>query len=168
MSSPLHNVIIHFDFLPDFTLPALASSMEKILKAYYDCQGLDYPRKVDSLTISLHPRKPQLVFDSRSRSTPASNLKLQFGTIKDFGLTWDKAVEETFSLFPSNDVQEFTIGGLPLTRRMLQKMKGLSRLELHNQHSQDIRQALDALSLDDRGMSTGSTTSDNIESHMNR
>jgi hypothetical protein len=155
MSSPLHNVIIHFGFVPDFTPPVLASTMEKILKAYYDCQGLDYPRKVDSLAVSLH--LTELCFDCRSRSAPTSNLKLQFGTIDDLGLARDKVVEEILAPFPSGDVQEFAVDGLPITRRMLQRMKVLSHLRLCNRDRLETIQALGALSLGNRGASTKST-----------
>ena len=157
MSSPLHNVVIHIDHVRRFTIPALASTVKKILAAYYDCRGLDYPRKIDSLTISSPPRGPRLVFDARSRSPPTSNLELQVASIGK--LECEKVVEKTFDLFPSNDTSELTINVLPLSRRMLEKVKGLSHLRLSNQGSDVVEQTLDSLSLSssNRGMFAGHT-----------
>ena len=36
MSSPLHNVVIRFTCAPNFTVPDLSSTMERILVVYYD------------------------------------------------------------------------------------------------------------------------------------
>ena len=163
MSSPLHDVVIHFDYTPGFTIPALASAMEKIVTAYYNCQGLGYPRKIDTLTISSHEDTSHLTFDARSRSAHTSNLEIQFGWT--WALGHGAVMEETFGLLPSDDVQEFTIDGLLLTRRMLQKMRGLSHLRLYNQGRRGIRQALDALSPGDRGASAKCTTRTLIRVH---
>jgi len=150
MSSPLHNVVIHFGRIPDSTAPVLASIMEKILVAYYNCQGLDHPRRIDSLTVSLRS-KERLVFDARSHSTPMSNLKLRFPW--GGGLVWHRAVEGAFAFFPSKDIREFTIEELPLTGTMLQKMKDLSHLHLCGHDNQNIWHALGTLSLGNQGAS---------------
>jgi len=74
MSSPLRNLVIHFDSCSGFTLPALTSAVEKIVMPYYDCQVLDRPRKINSLTISSYPYKHHLAFHARSRSPPLPTL----------------------------------------------------------------------------------------------
>ena len=144
MSSPLHNVIIHFDYVTHSTIPALAGAVKKVLAAYYDCRGLDHPRKIDSLAISLLPSESHLAFQARSRSPPISNLELQFGSIVKLG--YKQVLEKTFDLFPSSDVQELTVDMLPLTRKMLEKLKELSHLRVSNLASDDIQQTLGALS----------------------
>lgn len=93
-----------------------------------------------------------LTFDAKSHSTPISNLEVQFLWVGQLGC--EKVVDGTFGLFPSNDVQESTIEGFPLTRRMLQKMNNLSHLRLCNQGREGIKEALDALSLGNQGAST--------------
>jgi len=163
MSSPLHDVVIHFENTLAFTIPVLANTMEKIVAPYYNCQGLDYPRKIETLTISSDPDKSHLTFDARSRSTPTSNLEIKFGWIDD--LEHDEVVAETFGLLPSNDVQEFAVDWLPLTRRMLQGMRKLSHLRLCNQSRQFIKQGLVALSLGNQGTSTKSTMRTFIHVH---
>jgi len=79
MSSPLHNITIHFESTRTSIIPALASTIKKILTPYYKNQGPDYPRKANSLTISKSEGK-FLAFNVGSRSTSASsptfNLKL--------------------------------------------------------------------------------------------
>ena len=156
MSSPLHNVIIHFDHVPWFTVPALAEAMEKIVVAYYDSQSLDHPRKIHSLTVSSPSSGLHLAFDARSRTAPPSNFKLKFAWIHQ--LEYESMVEETFDLLPSKDIQDFAVEGLPLTHRMFEKMKELSHLRISHQDTLTIGRAVDALSLRNRGASTASTT----------
>ena len=155
MSSPLHNVVIRFGYINNLTIPTLASTMEKVLVAYYDCQGLGYPRKIDSLTISSPWNGSCLTFDARSRSAPTSNLKLQSYWPGGFRRGKDEVVEKIFALFPSDNIQEFAVEGLPLTGRMLRKVKDLSHLRLRNQNSLDLERAL--LSLGHQGTFSKST-----------
>ena len=152
MSSPLHDVVIHLDYVPRFTVPALASVMGKIVAAYYDSQGLDYPRKIDSLAISAPSSGLHLTLDARSWSAPASNFKLQFAWVHQLGYV--SRVEETFCRLPAGNIQELTVEGLPLTRKMLEKMKRLSHLRICTQDPQDTGRAMDALSLGNQGTST--------------
>ena len=156
MSSPLHNVVIHIDYTPDFTVPTLASAMKKIVVPYYNCQGLDHPRKIDTLTISSRKDALYLTFDAQSNSIPTSNFKLQFLWVRELGSV--NVVDGTIGLLPSIEIQEFTVEGLPLTRRMLQKMSGISHLRLCAQGRQGIKQTLDALALSDGGASNKSTS----------
>ena len=156
MSSPLYKVVIHFDSILHRTIPTLATAVKRILAAYYDCQGLDYSRKIDSLAISSPLSEGHLAFDAKSRSLPTSNLELQFAWIGKLGCM--KILEKTFDLFPSDNAQELTVNVLPLTRKMLEKMKGLSHLRLSDQVEQYVGESLDALSLSDRGASTKHTT----------
>lgn len=137
MSSPLHHVVIHFEYTPDFTIPILANTMEKIVAPYHDCQGLDLLRKIETLTVSSDPNEFHLTFDARSRSAPASNLEIKFGRMDS--LKHNEVMAETFGLLPSNGVQEFTVGRLSLTRRIVQEMEGLLHLRLHNESGQYIR-----------------------------
>jgi len=152
MSSPLHDVVIHVDYTPDFTVPALAGTMEKIVVPYYNCKGVNYHRKIDSLTISSRMDELYLTFDAKSHSTPTSNLEVQFLWVGQLGCR--KVVDAIFDLLPSNDVQELTVEGFPITRRMLQKMNKLSHLRLCNQGRQGIRETLDALSICNQGAFT--------------
>ena len=154
MSSPLHDVVIHVDYTPDFTIPALASTMEKIVVPYYNCKGVNRYRKIDNLTISSRVDELYLTFDAKSHSVPRSNLELQFLWVGELGC--ERVVDATFDLLPSDDVQELTIEGFPLTRRILQKMNKLSHLRLCNQGRRGIKEALDALSLDNQGESNES------------
>jgi len=54
-SSPLHNVAFHFCYPRDQNVPALVDVVKKILAAYYECEGLDRPRKADHLTVESRP-----------------------------------------------------------------------------------------------------------------
>ena len=156
MSSPLHDVVIHVDYTPDFTIPALASAMEKIVVPYYNFRGVNCNRKIDNLTISSRAVDDlYLTFDAKSHSAPRSNLELQFLWVGELGC--ERVVDATFDLLPSDDVQELTIKGFPLTRRILRKMNKLSHLRLCNQGRRGIKEALDALSLDNQGVSNEST-----------
>ena len=155
MSSPLHDVVIRFGHNPKLTLPGLTNTLRKILTAYYGCQGLDYPRKVNHFTVSYNCEKGCLVYSARSHSAPVSNLKsnlrLQFAG-KDV-LGGNAMVEETFPLFPLNDVREFAAEGLAIHggyRMIFQKMKDLSHLRLDNM---DLLVALAALNSGSRGVS---------------
>ena len=156
MSSPLHDVVIRFGHNPDLTVPALTGTMMKILVAYYDSQGLDRPRRINRLTTSYNSEKDYLVFDARSHPAPTSNLKsnlrLQFDGAG--ALSGDEIVEETFPLFPLEDVREFSAEGLAICQvgyhGIFQRMRDLSHLRLDRL---DIRPVLCALSSGNRGSS---------------
>ena len=162
MSSPLHDVVIHFCHTPNFTVPDLTRTMEKILTAYYYRQDLDHSREVHTLAISLQSNRSLLSYDASSRSTPRSNLELQFKLAG--GLLLDNLAEETFAFFPSGNIREFTIGGLALTCEMIQKMGDLSHLRLSRQRGHVLWTALDALSLEGQGGSTEPTR--RISNHL--
>ena len=156
MSSPLHNVAIHFDRTPDLTVPALTSALEKTIAAYYDHHGPHHPRKIDVLTIATPRSNHHLAFDARSRSPRSSDFQLQFPWIG--GYRCEKVLEETFGLLPSSDVQELTVDGmLPLTHGMLKKMGELSHLRLCGQGYQDIACVLCELFAENPGTSTEPT-----------
>jgi hypothetical protein len=154
MSSPLHNVAVRFARLPDLTPSALATTLKKLLVAYYECRGTDHPRKINYLTISYNSETRQLAFNTRSRSTLTSklgsNLKVQFGGIDE--LDSSEMVTEAFPILPLNGIQGFTAEGLDLygdvCSRELQRMDGLSRLQLDNL---SIWPVLDALTSDTKG-----------------
>jgi len=150
MSSPLHKVFIRFDHTSDLTIPALVGAMEKIVTPYYNCQGLGSHRKIETLTVLSSPNGLHLTFYAGTRSAPPSNLVIRLCWMGE--LAHGNVVAETFGLLPSSDVQEFTVDGLPLTRRMLQGMRELSRLRLHNQNGLYISQGLGSLSLDSQGL----------------
>lgn len=147
MSSPLHNVVIRFchDLKPG---PGLAKTVEKIIGAYYGCQGLNHPREVHHLTVLHNPEARRLVFHARSHPglTPdlSSSLKLQYNGIYHLGAD----TKEIFPPFPLNSVRQFTAEGPAIYgdqrqyRGMLQKMKDLSHLRLNKQ---DISLILSAL-----------------------
>ena len=128
MSSPLHNVVIHLQTIS----PTLISTVGRILTAYYECQGLDYPRKANGLTISSTSLGNDISFDATSPSTPASHpeskFRLQFRGMRSMFF------EEIVPIFPLEHARQFTVVKLHLTagvwRMMLQKMKGLSLLRL--------------------------------------
>ena len=148
MSSPLHNVVIGFKQSPKPTVADLAGAVQKILVAYYECQGLKFPREIHHFTILYDPEVECLVFRARSRPglTPdlSSSLKLQFQDTDE--LVGDAVVKETFPLFPLNSVRKFTVEGPDIYgnryRGMLQKMKDLSYLQLNKQDISLVLQAL--------------------------
>ena len=155
VSSPLHNVVIRFCYAPNFTVPDITRTTEKILVAYYNCQGLDHPREVHTLAISFQPNRSLLTYNARSLSTHTSNLELQFKLAS--GLVLGNVAEETFTFFPPGDIRELTIGGLVLTRKMLLKMGNLAHLRLSHQRAHLLWTAFGALSLRDQGVSAEPT-----------
>jgi hypothetical protein len=162
MSSPLHNVTIHFHLAYSLS-PALNKAVKNFIMAYYGCKGLENPRKVNHLTISSGPVKQDLILDAVSRSAPSHptfNLKLQFHGMMS------SCVEKVVPLFPSKHIREFTVVGLNLItsdwRRMLRKMKGLAVLRLNGL---DIELALDALDFVDGGVYREATKITMCHSH---
>jgi len=150
MSSPLHDVVIRFARDPESTVPAFAGAVGKILVGYYECQGLDYPRKIDHFTISYRSEEPRLVFNAQSgsgpKSNPRSNLELLFDNIYEH--SGEVIVKDTLPLFPLNGVRVFTTNGPPIYGRLqnlhvFRKMIDVSHLRLNKQ---DISPALLALS----------------------
>jgi hypothetical protein len=151
MSSPLHDVTIHFSYSRGQTVPALVNVVEKVAVAYYGCQGLDFPRRANCLTISSDRWRGSLVFNAESHSTsashPMSQLKLQFDRT-------DNELTERISLLLSlNHVHEFTTIGLILPtarwRGILRKMGGLLHMLLGRL---DIDSMLSALDFNDQGV----------------
>ena len=155
--SPLHNVAIHLEHPHTPTVPALSSAVKQILTAYYDCQGLEYPRKADRLTVEL---RYELLISAGSFTTPACNLTLQSWT------TTEMFVGTVVSLFPLESTRVFAAEGVDIAtdywRAILQNMKELSELRLNRL---DIRPVLEALSFDDEG-AYGSQVPNHIESLM--
>jgi len=155
MSSPLYNVVLRFSRIPASSSWDLANIAKKILTGYYECQGLNPPRKVNHLTISYNPKNRHLAFSTRSHSAPKSNLRLQFNMLDVLG--WYNMVGRTFPLFPLSDLREFAAEGLvdfeDQYRTMFEKMKDLSHLRLDRL---DAKEVLGALSLGDRGAFKGS------------
>ena len=160
MSSPLNNVVIHFQYIYSSpTIPSLSSTTRKLLTAYYGCRGLGYSRKVNYLCVSSEwPINGQAI-TAASFPTPGGhptyNLKLHFHG------GWNKLAEEIVPFFPSKNLHIFAAIGLTLSvegwRRMLQGMKNLMHLRLSDL---DIGPTLDALSeldLDDGGVYRGAT-----------
>jgi len=150
MSSPLHNVIVCFRPISG-PIKAFVSTAKKLLMSYYGCEGLEHPRRVNCLTISLDSSADELIVDARSRSTTASHpiyhLRLQFHQ-SGYGLA-----QKIIPLVPLKRVREFTAERLFLLfaddwRKALRRMKGLIHLRLD---STDIEPVLDALGLDTGG-----------------
>ena len=141
MASPLQNFLIDFQYAYGPILPAFTDTAQKILKAYYECPGLDSPRTANRLSVSSGAFGSGLVFDAASRSTPASSLKLQFHG------TRSALVQETVPIFPLKHVREFSVDGLELFagdwRKVLQKMKRLSHLRLSRLDIGPVLVALD-------------------------
>ena len=146
-SSPLHNIIINFEFTRAPSVSRLAGIVKKILTSYYECQGLDCPRKADQLTIVSDSADGYVVFKAKSESTSASHSE------SDLRLRFSKAgatlVEKICLVFPLDDVREFNVVGLDLPRikyrRILRKMGDLSHLWLDHL---DLGPVLGALSFD--------------------
>lgn len=80
MSTPLHNITIHFQRVYSLKDQTLAGLMKKILAAYYGCSRLSYPYTVNCLTILSAFPGNDLIFDTKPHSTsvshPTSNFKL--------------------------------------------------------------------------------------------
>jgi len=150
MSSPLHNVFIHFNYT---STPAAArvDIIRQIPTAYYECQRLEYPRKVDRFAVSLTSFGYEVTFNAVSCPTPASrqvsNLTLRFHG------AGNALAEQVIPLFPLKYVREFTAEGLEFVtnswRWRLGKMEGLLHLQLIHL---DVGPVLDALDFDDGGM----------------
>ena len=143
LSSPLHDVVIHFCRDPTSTVPSLTETAKKIIVGYYECRGLNYPRKVNCFTISynLDGEQDDLILKARSHSAPtpnpSSNLELQFDGMSEHG--GEVIVKKAFPLFPLGDVREFVGKGPPIYARqhnlqMFREMIHLSHLRLERQN----------------------------------
>ena len=167
MSSPLHDVAIRFGSTHIADDPRLVSVMKGILVPYYECRGLNHPRKVDHLTISYNSKRIYLVFNSRSRSTPGSNLRFRFDWVTE--TAQDIVVKDAFPLFPLDDVREFAVEGFVINkdgyRGMFRKMKNLSHLRLDEL---DLRPVLEALSACNHGMFRIVTKTTLVYLHVHR
>lgn len=163
MSSPLNDVVVRFGCSPDFHVPTLAGTVKKILVAYYECQGLDHPRKASNMSVSYDSEKRLLAFNSRSHpaSPPnlRSNLKFQFNGIG--AVDRNAMMRRVFPLFPLDDVRGFAIEGSALHGEgcaeifrgvVFRGMKNLAHLRLDDL---DLWSALDVLSSGDLGMFSG-------------
>ena len=145
MTSPLYNVIIHFESTSSSSISNLTNTVKEIIASYYECQGPDHPRRANHLAIS-NSEGRYLTFNVGSRSTskshPASNLELRFDGVDNM------LAERICLLFPLGDILEFTAAGLDLTRsryrRILQMMRSLEHLRLDHL---DIGPVLGALNL---------------------
>jgi hypothetical protein len=140
MVSPLHNFIINFQHTYNPTLPSFTDTSKKILKAYYECPGLDPPRTANRLSVSSDLPGNTQTFAAGSRSTPASSLKLQF-----YGM--GIASVDIVPIFPSKHLREFTADWLELSasdwRKILQGMKSLLHLRLSRLDIEPVLEALD-------------------------
>lgn len=146
MSSPLHNVGLVIHYPTNQNVPAPVDIVKKILAAYYEREGLDYPRKADYLAVSSGSwgGNGPLVFFAQSRSMPAPApqpiLKLQLGRTTE--------LLDILPLFPLSDTQEFIIEGLGLPSvryyEILQMVEEVSHLRLTKL---DVGPVLEGLSL---------------------
>ena len=151
MTSPLRNVELHFRHPHDLDPLVLIDTVKKILATYYECEGLEFPRKVNHLTVLSSPGGDydHLCFTAQSRSTPTSTpqsvLKLEIDGTNE--------LLELFRLLPLNDIQEFIADGLWIPSRkyctLFERMKDLPRLQLA---ALDITPVLEAM-WSDQGMS---------------
>ena len=150
-TSPLHNVAIRFQHTHLSDVMDLVSTMEQILTTYYECQRLEYPRKVDHLSVSL---RHEVVISARSSSGltchPTYSLDLQSYD------TRIALVGEAILLFPPEHIRVFVAAGVNLCackwRVLLRNMKGLSHLQLDRL---DAGSVLDSLHFDDEGVYEG-------------
>ena len=108
MASPLHNFIIDFQHVYGLVVSPFTDTSKKIIKAYYECPGLDLPRTANRLSVSSDLPGNSLALDAGSCSTPASSLKLQF---RGIGIA---SVGKIIPIFPSKHLHEFTVDGLAL------------------------------------------------------
>ena len=147
MASPLHNVIIILDYTYTPRLSTLTRTTKTILVPYYECQELEYPRKVDHLTVSKSDGRG-LVFSAVDRPTPAPhptcNLTLQF----QFHGIGEALVSKAIRVLPLKGVRELTVMTLSLSaddwRGMFREMEDFLHLRLD---SLPIEPVLDALDL---------------------
>ena len=153
LTSPLHSTALHFDYTRDQDGSALVDTVKNILSAYYECKGLDHPRKANYLSVT-GPRFGPLFLAARSRSTPASSpqplLELRFCRTHE--------LPKILPLLPLKDTQEFAINALVLSsdgyHRLLLQLKGISELQLSRL---DIGPVLEALDPRKQGASKGAT-----------
>ena len=147
--SPLHNVVIRLQYTHFSTVLAVSSTVGRILTAYYECQGLEYLRKVDHLTVS--SSRHEQVISAKSSSTPECrstySLELQFYD------TRNKLVGKIILLFPSERTRAFAAEGLDLGAGdwciIFLYIKGLLHLRLDRLV---IGPVLDALCFDGEGV----------------
>ena len=172
MSSPPHDVAMRFGPTDIATIPRLVNAMKEILVQYYERKGLIHPRKVNHLAISYNsisykPGGLCIVINSRSHSTPRSNLRFQFEWTNE--RERDIVVKEGFPPFLLDDVREFAVECSVINkdeyRGMFQKMKNLSHLELDELN---IQLVLDVLSTDNHGMFKMVTKTTLIHLHVLR
>jgi len=125
--------------------------VEQILTAYYECQGLEYPRQVDCLTVR---SGSDLVITASSSPTPTCHptytLRLHsYDTRKE-------VVRKIVLLFPSKHTHTFTATRLDLTAdnwcTIFQNMRELLHLRLNQL---DIGPVLDGLDSDYIGVCRG-------------
>jgi hypothetical protein len=153
MSSPLHDVVLRFSRPPFFAPPDLVDTVKRVLAAYYECPGLNHPRKVNHLTISHNSDKHRITLNTRSHlAAPAnlrSNLKLQLNGIS----APVAAMKKAFPLFPLNDVRGLALEGSVFYEDeccwMFREIENLSYLRLDDL---DLWSALNGLTSGDRGM----------------
>ena len=143
ISSPLHDIIKHFDIVLGWGVFRIM----RIILAYHEGCGLNRPRGVGCFTIS-YSDEQHLVVESHPHSTPTPNQKsaltLEFYRI--YGSMLPIMLESKFSLYPLDDVWEFTNEGWSVNEegvlREFEKTKVLPHLRLNNQ---EIFRALDVL-----------------------
>ena len=149
MSSPLRTVALHFCYPNGQNVPALVDATKRIIAAYYECEGLDHPRKASHLTVLGSGQGP-LTFLAQPRSGPEPTLELRFSRMDH--------LLKIFPLFPLKDTRDFTIEGVVLSSKehytILRKMRGLLRL---NVSGVQINPVLEALNPRNRGLSKGAT-----------
>ena len=149
--SPLHNVVIHIQSDRGPTFPVPSEAIKQILTAYYECQELEHPRKVDHLTVSM---RHLLVVNASSSPTPACHPTYSL-TLQAFEMG-SAVVAGILSLFPLEHICVFAATELDLIEddwhTVLQEMKGLMHLRFD---SLEVGPVLDALGLDDEGVYGG-------------
>jgi len=166
LPSHLRNVGLHFRCPRGLNVPALINTVKKVLATYYKCEGPEYPRKVNHLTVSRGEYSP-LCFITEPRptptSTPQSTLRLEFDRMNE--------LLDIFPLLPLDDVQEFTVDGLDISsaeyHKLFQRMKDVPCLHLA---ALDITPVLRVMNsrgrgVRGRGMSNGASETSHCTTH---
>ena len=142
MSSPLHNLIIGFQYDDIPSVAAYADTVKKFLTAYYGCKGLAHPRRATYLIVN--SSEDQLTIGAKSHSTSTSYPIYNF----EFHGIRGALAQKIIHLFPLKHTREYDIERLNFFtddwRRTLRRMKGLLHLRLYGV---DVRPVLNALDL---------------------
>ena len=137
MASPLHKVIIHFQYDYYYDTEFRVNTTRKFLVAYYGCRELERKRKVSYFEARIHT---ETITAGDHHTHPTYSLDLYFHNGRD------ELFQKVVPLFPLDHVYDFFAMGLDLPtdiwRGVLLRMEGLLHLRLENVNIESVLNAL--------------------------